>query len=53
LLRATDNTHAAIAVSVLDQAADRNGSDVAGSWHGLRQGQTDVDQRRSAEVSDV
>lgn len=31
--------------SVLDQAADRDGSDVAGCRNGLRQGEADVDQR--------
>ena len=29
--------------SVLNQAADRDGSDVAGRRDGLRQGETDVD----------
>jgi hypothetical protein len=31
--------------SVLDQAADRDGSDVAGCRNGLREGEADVDQR--------
>lgn len=31
--------------SVLDQTADRDGSDVAGGRNGLRQGKADVDQR--------
>ena len=31
--------------SMLDQAADRDGSDVAGCRHGLCEGEADVDQR--------
>jgi hypothetical protein len=34
-----------VAASVLDQAADRDGSDVAGCRMGLCQGDSDVDQR--------
>ena len=34
-----------VVASVLDQAADRDGSVVAGCRNGLRQGNADVDQR--------
>ncbi len=34
-----------VTASVLDQAADLDGSDVAGRLAGLRQDETDVDQR--------
>jgi WYL domain len=39
--------------SVLDQAADRDRSDMAGGRDGLGQGEADVDQRRPAQVGDV
>jgi hypothetical protein len=37
----------------MDQAADRDGSDMSGSRNSLRQGEADVDQRRPAKMSDT
>lgn len=39
--------------SVLKQATDRDGDDVAGRGKVLREFQPDVDQRRSAQAGDI